>query len=88
MPDDEDGGAGQRRRRDWRRAPREAELVVGLRESREPRHHDVPDSDGLQVVVSVRPTGSLGLVAKGTRSVSVFLVNHRVPGRRFGWHLN
>ena len=76
-PADEAGGANGRRRRNWRRAPREAELVVGLREGTEP--HDVPESDGLQIATSVRRTGSLSVVPDGTRSVSVFLVNHRVP---------
>ena len=35
--------------------------------------------EGLQVVVSVRPVGDTDLVPAGTRSVSVFLVNHREP---------
>ncbi|MDF5729102.1 MAG: DISARM system helicase DrmA [Rhizonema sp. PD38] len=43
------------------------------------RHLDVPKSNGLQLVVSVRPVPSEELVPAGTLSVSVFLVNHRPP---------
>ena len=73
--------AGERadRRRDWRRRPRMVEMVVGLEETREPRNSEIPDSDGLKIVVSVRQTAALDLVPPGTRSVSVFLVNHRDP---------
>ena len=46
--------------------------------------HEVAGSGGLRVVVSVRPVRTPAaepktLVPKGTRAVSVFLVNHRVP---------
>ncbi|MCB9520310.1 MAG: helicase [Myxococcales bacterium] len=60
----------------WRRIAREAELSVPLREGPEPAVFEVVDSRGIRVVVSVRSTGTR-LVAAGTRSVSVFVVNHR-----------
>ena len=79
----EDSEAGvdpdrRRRPRSWRRLLREAEVVVALREG-EPVPTDVPGGQGLQVVVSVRPVGDTDLVPAGTRSASVFLVNHREP---------
>lgn len=39
----------------------------------------IPDSNGLELVVSVRPVASKELVPAGSLSVSVFLVNKRVP---------
>ncbi len=66
------------RPRGWRRLLREAEVMVALREG-EPVPTDVPGGEGLQVVVSVRPVGDTNLVPAGTRSASVFLVNHRKP---------
>ena len=62
----------------WHRKEREAEIVVTLRDDAT-FAEDVPDSEGLQLVVSVRPVADTGLVPPGTRSVSVFLVNHRKP---------
>jgi hypothetical protein len=80
-PDDEDGDEGNNddqptRPRGWRRLPREAEVVVALREG-ESTPTEVPGGDGLQVVVSVRPVGGNDLVPSGTQSASVFLVNRR-----------
>ena len=47
-----------------------------------PDEHDVPDSGGLVVAVSVRPVQALGIadgmLPKGARSVRIFLVNRRV----------
>lgn len=71
-----DRGSGPK---NWRRLPRTAEVVVTLHEGNEPVPTEVPGGEGLQVVVSVRPVGNTDLVAPGTRSVSVFLVNHRRP---------
>lgn len=39
----------------------------------------VPNSNGLQLVISTRPITSQELLPDGTRSVSVFLVNNRPP---------
>ena len=70
-PADEPAGGGR-----GRRLPRESEIDVPLVEG-EPKEHELPGSEGLRVVVSVRPTGAKSLLPPGTRSVSVFLVNHR-----------
>jgi hypothetical protein len=63
-------------------ALRHESVVVTLpAETERPLPADVPHSGGLQLVLSVRPvhrhdeTG----VPPGTRSVAVFLVNHREP---------
>jgi hypothetical protein len=53
------------------------QMEIPFAASSSPMHLDVPGSNGLQLVVSVRPIASEELVPAGTRSVSVFLVNHR-----------
>jgi hypothetical protein len=68
----------------WKRHPRRIAMTLDLpRETAKAVEHEVPDSDGLRVAISVRPVRALGiaegLVPDGTRSVSVFLVNHRTP---------
>jgi hypothetical protein len=51
--------------------------------SQKPTEHDVPRSDGLKVALSVRPVRDIpafdDMVPRGTRSVSLFLVNRRKP---------
>ena len=69
----------------WRRSPHRVEMTLNLpAETARAIEHEVPDSVGLRVAVSVRPVQALGIaegmVPDGTRSVSVFLVNHRIPG--------
>ena len=66
----------------WQRHPREASVSVALTAAGEPTVHDVPDSGGLQLHVVERVVSSQDLdgeLPPGTRSVSVFLVNHREP---------
>ena len=68
----------------WRRTPRRVEMTLNLPAgTSRSAEQEVPDSDGVRVVVSVRPVKALGIaegmVPAGTRSVSVFLVNHRTP---------
>jgi hypothetical protein len=68
----------------WKRQPRRVEIIIDLPpETARAVEHDVPDSDGLRVAVSVRPVQTLGIaegmVPNGTRSASIFLVNHRTP---------
>ena len=66
----------------WQRYPREATCELVLTGASDPLAHDVPDSDGLQIHVVERPIASEDLaehIPEGTRSVSVFLVNHRSP---------
>lgn len=70
---EERAGRGQ-----WRRVPREAERLVTLVDGTQPPL-ELPGFKDLSLVVSVRAVGDHGLVDKGTRSVSVFLVNHRPP---------
>ena len=53
-------------------------MVVALQEG-DPVSTDIPDGEGLKVVVSVRPVGDTDLVPADSRSVSVFLVNQRQP---------
>ena len=53
-------------------------MVITLPEG-DPESVDVPDGEGLRVVVSVRPVGDTDLVPSDSRSVSVFLVNQRQP---------
>jgi hypothetical protein len=66
----------------WQRMPREETVVVGLNGQDQPEPYDVPRSDGLQLVLVERPVSANDFedhIRQGTRSVSVFLVNHRPP---------
>ncbi|CAB4344619.1 unannotated protein [freshwater metagenome] len=66
----------------WQRHPREAILPVPLTGHPDVQVHNVPDSRGLQLHAVERqiPGEALrGQIPAGTRSVSVFLVNHRAP---------
>ncbi len=66
----------------WQRHPREATVPVSLTGANDPVVHNVPDSGGLQLHVVERLISAedrAGHIPQGTRSVSVFLVNHRSP---------
>jgi hypothetical protein len=67
----------------WQRTDRVEELTLKLPLSQKPAERDVPKSDGLKVALSVRPVRDIpafdGMVPRGTRSVSLFLVNRRKP---------
>jgi hypothetical protein len=67
----------------WRRTDQERDVTLVLTAADKPTEVKVPDSSGLELVLSVRPvrTGEAfeGQVPRGTRSVSVFLVNRRRP---------
>ena len=66
----------------WQRHPREATVAVTLAAAGTPLAYDVPASDGLQLHVVERAISAPhleGALPRGTRSVSVFLVNRRVP---------
>ncbi|MGH7221603.1 MAG: DISARM system helicase DrmA, partial [Gemmataceae bacterium] len=71
--------------RGWKRCHRVEELTLNLPPSQKPTERDVPNSNGLRVALSVRPIRDIaafeGMVPKGTRSVSLFLVNRRHPGK-------
>ncbi|MGH8338678.1 MAG: hypothetical protein ACRETL_18050 [Gammaproteobacteria bacterium] len=69
----------QRRRGDFRRMPKDGRMLVRLDGSQPSEGHAVPNSDGLHVVVSIRPVKASTRIPEGTRSVSAFLVNRRRP---------
>lgn len=71
-------------REHWAREEREGELTLQLpaASGRASRESDVPGSAGLRIALAVREVVSDGQDCQlpvGTRSVSVFLVNRRVP---------
>lgn len=73
--------------RGYRRTPKEELLTIQLSHSLSKEEIDVPNSNGLQVVITMRvvPTTAIGAtrLPAGTRSVSIFLVNHRpVPEKQ------
>lgn len=66
----------------WQRKPREVDVPVALTGTDDPVAHGVAGSRGLQLLVVERLIAADDLAAhipQGTRSVSVFLVNHRAP---------
>lgn len=67
----------------WHRTPHTEKLSINLpTETKQPVETEVPNSSGLKLALSVRPVhsdGKDGGIAKGTRSVSLFLVNRRKP---------
>jgi hypothetical protein len=66
----------------WQRHPREATVPVTLTGASDPVVHNVPDFGRLQLHVVERLISAEDLeghIPQGTRSVSVFLVNHRAP---------
>ena len=67
----------------WQRISHTEEIVIDLPvETPHPLEKDVPNSQGLKIAVSIRPVhsdGKEGGIPKGTRSVSLFLVNRRMP---------
>ncbi|MBW4599045.1 MAG: DISARM system helicase DrmA [Calothrix sp. FI2-JRJ7] len=64
----------------WKRIPHQVDLIIPLRDNNiQNSTISIPDSNGLQLVVSTRPVTSGELVPVGTFSVSVFLVNNRQP---------
>ena len=76
-----DGGA----RTVWQRTARTADVTVAVGRSQvKPKSYLVPGSDGLELRVSVRPVKTPEgdgprLAPRGSRAVSVFLVNRRAP---------
>jgi hypothetical protein len=84
-PEDDGGGDGTTGKPIdvWQRTPRESSVTVALGEKPgELTDHELPESSGLQVQVLERPVpegATGGGIPKGTRSVSLFLVNRRAP---------
>ncbi len=69
----------------WQRTPREARVPIILSGSHDPIVCDVPESDGLQLHIVERPLAAEDLqdyLPRGTRSASIFLVNHRTPDEK------
>ena len=68
----------------WQRQAHEEVVVVALTGAKEPIVHDVPASGGLQFHIVERLISADDFdrhIPQGTRSVSVFLVNHRAPDK-------
>jgi hypothetical protein len=68
----------------WQRTPHEQaiEVLLAAGGDREPLVYEVPDASGLELHTVVRQVAVAELEAHipaGTRSVSIFLVNHREP---------
>jgi len=67
----------------WKRSSHEESLSVAIPTDGKPKEFKVPKSAGLEIVVSARtvPTEAIkaGLLPKGSRAVSIFLVNSRRP---------
>ena len=65
----------------WQRQPNEQTVQAPLSQTGD---YDVPDSRGLKLHVVERPIDTTGLagIARGTRSVSIFLVNKRAPDNK------
>ena len=64
----------------WQRRPHEVTVSVVLTAANDPVVHNVPESGGLQLHVVERLISAQDLdaqIPQGTRSVSMFLVNHR-----------
>src|SRR5262249_21846012 len=67
----------------WQRSDHVEELTLKVPASQKATERDVPNSNGLKLALTVRPIRDIaafdGLVPRGTRSVSLFLVNRRHP---------
>jgi hypothetical protein len=68
----------------WQRSPKWSKVEIPLKGAK-PKYK-LPDSDGLEIVPSIRPippqhflTGGLQMVPPGTLAVSVFVLNNREP---------
>jgi hypothetical protein len=76
-------GDGHGSTEEWARTQRSEEVTLDVpATTKHPKETKVPRSGGLQIALSVRPVASDGAdggLPKGTRSVSVFLVNRRKP---------
>jgi hypothetical protein len=79
----EEGADGPGMPRGWQRAERVESVVLKVPSSQKPSESDVPNSNGLKIALAARPVRDIpafeGMVPKGTRSVSLFLVNRRKP---------
>ena len=79
MDDDDESKRGRKRRKKpvaWRRVPHQAVIAIPIQVNSEPEAIEIPDSNGLNLVVICRPVYT-NHVPEGTKSVSIFLVNYR-----------
>ena len=69
--------------REWKRTPCRGEIVIPISSSTKPQEHLLPGADHVFVAVSVRTvkdgTQFMDYIPRGTRVVSVFLLNKRGP---------
>ncbi|HEU4711938.1 MAG TPA: DISARM system helicase DrmA [Pyrinomonadaceae bacterium] len=93
-PTSEDGternrDKGTKANRGYRRVPREESVPIDLPESASLIEVPVPNSDGLSLFLTARPISDVALGAthlpKGSRSISVFLVNRRKSVDKHGY---
>src|SRR5262245_1686320 len=67
----------------WKRTPRRGEVEITIKSDDRFEEHKLPGIDGVIVAVRVRTVKDvaqfLGHIPKGTRAVSMFLVNKRAP---------
>src|SRR5262245_1842295 len=74
---------GMEQAQGWQRIDHVEELTLKVPASQKQTERDVPNSAGLKLALSVRPVRDIpafqDMVPKGTRSVSLFLVNRRKP---------
>ncbi|ELR96530.1 DISARM system helicase DrmA [Gloeocapsa sp. PCC 73106] len=60
----------------WERQPHSVNLRVPISSTNQSKEIDIPNSDGLRLIIANRPINSQSF-PMGTRSVSIFLVNYR-----------
>ena len=66
--------------RKWQRIQKEERVDIAIPESTErPIEQNVPNSNGLQFVLTVQKVTNTQNIPPGTRSLSLFLVNKRPP---------
>jgi Helicase conserved C-terminal domain len=80
LPLKSDGKSENKAKTDrWQRQRQLQRLSVTLTDSPKPITLDVPHSDGLKLAISNRPVNGTTKLPAGTRSISIFLINHRRP---------
>ncbi len=78
-PDRAETALQERTSTPWQRTPHCRRLTVPLSNQPAPTTIALPDSNGLELSLSVRPVTGTDKLPTGTRAVSLFLVNHRRP---------
>jgi hypothetical protein len=78
MEDEAETNLQARTSRPWHRTPQQANLTIPLAQN---ARVAIPGSNGLELVLSVRPIHNQRSLPTGTRSASLFLVNKRSPSK-------